>query len=126
MLFISSQNPVTSAREIYCLLEAIRLSFDLNVKLIKCTWNFFSQGFSKFRQIYIKFLLSFEEQFIHSALLYSGSYIILLLILFQTSEVIHRFTATMLFRMTQSDIPHFSSFSPNSTKAQDSTFHKQN
>ena len=88
--------------------------------------KFLLPRFSKSRQIYIKFLLSLEEQFIHSAQLYRSSYIILLLILFQTSEVIHRFIATIFFRMTQSDIPDFSSFNPNSTKAQDSRFHKQN
>ena len=56
MLFISSQNPVTSAREIYRLLPAIYLSLlsfskwlltalhstYMTVKLLKWIWNFFS------------------------------------------------------------------------------------
>ena len=42
MLFISLQNPVTSGKEISRLLAATKLLLDLNVKLIKCTWNFFS------------------------------------------------------------------------------------
>ena len=53
MLFISSQNPVICARELYCLLPAIMLPIPLRCQIVKMHLKFLQPRFNKSRQIYI-------------------------------------------------------------------------